>query len=63
MNAIRTREKAVFMSYCRDLAERRFSQGFRAEEVCYALKPQPGLPEGAGLPTPRPRAFTSCSTT
>jgi nucleoside-diphosphate-sugar epimerase len=37
MNSIRTREKAVFMSYCRDLAERRFSQGFRAEEVCYAL--------------------------
>ena len=37
MNSIRTREKAVFMSYCRDLAERRFAQGFRAEEVCYAL--------------------------
>jgi hypothetical protein len=37
MNSIRTREKAVFMSYCRDLAERRFSQGFLVEEVCFAL--------------------------
>jgi nucleoside-diphosphate-sugar epimerase len=37
MYSIRTREKAVFMSYCRDLAERRFSQGFLAEEVCFAL--------------------------
>ena len=37
MNSIRTREKAVFMSYCRDLAERRFAQGFTLDEVCYAL--------------------------
>ena len=37
MNSIRTREKAVFMSYCHDLAERRFAQGFRVDEVCFAL--------------------------
>ncbi|HVN75981.1 MAG TPA: NAD(P)-dependent oxidoreductase [Thermoanaerobaculaceae bacterium] len=37
MNSIRTREKAVFVSYCHDLAERRFAQGFTLDEVCYAL--------------------------
>ena len=37
MNAIRTREKGVFMAYCRDLAERRFKQGFRAEELSFAV--------------------------
>jgi nucleoside-diphosphate-sugar epimerase len=36
-NAIRTREKGLFKSYCRDLAERRYRQGFRYEEVCEAL--------------------------
>jgi hypothetical protein len=38
MNAVRTRERAVFLSYCRDLAERRFQQGFKADELCEALK-------------------------
>ncbi len=37
MNSIRTREKAVFVSYCHDLAERRLAQGFTLDEVCYAL--------------------------
>ncbi len=37
MNAVRTNEKALFMSYCRDLAERRFRQGVPQEEVCRAL--------------------------
>ncbi|MGE5235373.1 MAG: NAD-dependent epimerase/dehydratase family protein [Acidobacteriota bacterium] len=37
LNAIRTREKGVFRSYCRDLAERRHAQGFDVEEVCYAV--------------------------
>jgi nucleoside-diphosphate-sugar epimerase len=37
MNSIRTREKALFMSYCRTLAERRLAQGFALEEVCFAL--------------------------
>lgn len=36
-NSILTHEKAVFMGYCRDLAERRHTQGFLREEVCYAL--------------------------
>jgi nucleoside-diphosphate-sugar epimerase len=37
MSSIRTREKALFKSHCRDLAERRRTQGFTAEEVCHAL--------------------------
>ncbi len=37
MNSIRTREKGVFMAYCRDLAERRFKQGYTIEELSYAL--------------------------
>jgi nucleoside-diphosphate-sugar epimerase len=37
MNSIRTRERALFISYCRDLAERRLAQGFNLEEVCFAL--------------------------
>ncbi len=37
MNSIRTREKAIFMSYCHDLAERRFAQGFTVDEVSFAL--------------------------
>ncbi|HPS77499.1 MAG TPA: NAD(P)-dependent oxidoreductase [Thermoanaerobaculaceae bacterium] len=36
-NSILTHEKAIFMGYCRDLAERRHEQGFHREEVCYAL--------------------------
>jgi nucleoside-diphosphate-sugar epimerase len=38
MNSIRTREKALFITYCRDLAERRLAQGFSLEEVCFALR-------------------------
>lgn len=37
MNAVRTCERAVFTAYCRDLAERRFEQGFQVSEVCAAL--------------------------
>jgi hypothetical protein len=37
MNSIRTREKALFITYCRDLAGRRLAQGFGLEEVCFAL--------------------------
>ncbi|MEW6366257.1 MAG: NAD(P)-dependent oxidoreductase [Acidobacteriota bacterium] len=36
-NAVRTREKALFMAYCRDLAGRRFEQGFSEQEVCDAV--------------------------
>ncbi len=32
-NAVRTRERALFKDYCRDLAERRFKQGFPVQEV------------------------------
>jgi len=37
-NAIRMRMKIDFMSYCRDLAERRMEQGFKAEEIVGALE-------------------------
>ncbi len=36
-NAVRTRDKGVLLSYCRQLAERRFEQGFAADELCGAL--------------------------
>jgi len=36
-NAVRTREKGVLISYCRQLAARRFEQGFEADELCGAL--------------------------
>ncbi len=37
-NAVRTRERSLFTAYCADLAERRFHQGFTAEEVCEAME-------------------------
>jgi len=37
MTSIRTREKGTLMAYCRDVAERRFEQGFACEEVASAL--------------------------
>mgnify|MGYP000101971027 CR=1 FL=1 len=37
-NAIRLRVKADFMSYCRDLAERRLEEGFTAEDLVKALE-------------------------
>lgn len=38
MNAVRTNDKAVFMDYCRDLAQHRFEQGFHPAEICAALR-------------------------
>lgn len=38
MNAVRTRDKGVFLGYVRDLAERRFEQGYRSHELCDALR-------------------------
>lgn len=35
--AIRGRDKSVFRSYCRNLAERRFNQGLRCEDLCEGL--------------------------
>lgn len=37
-NAIRLRQKADFMSYCSDLAERRLEEGFSGEELIGALE-------------------------
>jgi len=37
-HAVRTRSKGLFMSYCRDLAERRARSGFAASEVVCALR-------------------------
>jgi hypothetical protein len=38
MNAIRTGDKGVFTTYCRDLALRRHKEGFSAGEVCAAIE-------------------------
>jgi hypothetical protein len=37
-NAVRTRERGIFIAYCRDLARRRLAQGFDAGELCGALE-------------------------
>jgi nucleoside-diphosphate-sugar epimerase len=38
LSAVRTRDKGVFMGYCRDLAEQRLKEGFTANELCGALE-------------------------
>jgi hypothetical protein len=38
MHAVRTRERGIFMAYCRDLALQRLAQGFQANELCGALE-------------------------
>ena len=38
LNAVRTKDMAVYASFCRDLADRRAEQGFLAGEICGALK-------------------------
>ena len=38
INAVRTRDRSVFLAYCEDVAERRWEQGFGAEELCGALE-------------------------
>ena len=55
--AVRAGEKRSFMSYCRDFAERRAQQGFRAAEVVHAIRSLERIcletlkrdPEAAGL--------------
>jgi hypothetical protein len=37
LNAVRTGEKGLFTSYCRDLAQKRYQEGFPGSEVCNAL--------------------------
>ena len=38
LDAVRTRDKSIFGSFCRDLAELRFAQGFKSSEVREALQ-------------------------
>jgi hypothetical protein len=38
MDAIRSGDKSVYRSFCQDLAEIRFKQGFQVAEVCGALQ-------------------------
>lgn len=38
MSAVRTRERGILAAFCRDLAERRYRQGFELEEVRGALE-------------------------
>jgi len=38
MNSVRSREKGIFMAYCRDLAEHRYRQGFSLDELSEALR-------------------------
>ncbi len=38
MNAVRTRERAVFAAYCGDLAKHRFQEGYPGQQVCNALQ-------------------------
>jgi nucleoside-diphosphate-sugar epimerase len=42
-NAIRTADRTVFRSYCRELAARRQAEGFGCAEVCAALDVERGL--------------------
>jgi hypothetical protein len=37
INAVRTRDRSIFLAYCEDLAERRWEQGFSADDLCGAL--------------------------
>jgi len=37
MDSVRTRDKSIYGSFCRDLAELRYAQGFEVAEVCQAL--------------------------
>ncbi|KAA0256062.1 NAD(P)-dependent oxidoreductase [Acidobacteria bacterium ACD] len=37
-DAVRTRDRNILLAYCRSLAERRFAQGFEANELCSALE-------------------------
>ncbi|MCU0225416.1 MAG: NAD(P)-dependent oxidoreductase [Acidobacteria bacterium] len=38
LHAIRTGDRAILAEYCRDIAERRYHEGFSADEVCGALQ-------------------------
>ena len=38
LDSVRTRDKSIFASFCRDMAELRCGQGFMVEEVCEAVR-------------------------
>ena len=38
MNAVRTRERALFANFCGELARKRFEEGYRGHEVCDAVQ-------------------------
>jgi len=38
LNAVRTKERGIFMAYCRDLATLRIEQGYQSNELCGALE-------------------------
>jgi len=38
LNAVRTKDRGIFMAYCRDLAEQRLGEGYPANELCGALE-------------------------
>jgi len=38
MDSVRTRDKSLYASFCRDLAELRCGQGFKVEEVCETVR-------------------------
>jgi nucleoside-diphosphate-sugar epimerase len=57
LNAVKTEDRHVLVSYCRDLAERRYRQGYKVEELCGAIAALDGVltsvlardPESSGL--------------
>jgi len=52
-NAVRTADKTVFRSYCRELAERRFRQGFSGAEVVKAFQAEREIALGVLRSDPR----------
>lgn len=43
MNTVRTHDRHVLAAYCADLAERRYRQGFKVEELCGAIEALNGV--------------------
>ncbi len=43
LNAVRTEDRHVLAAYCRDLAERRYRQGYKVEELCGAVEALDGV--------------------
>ncbi len=43
LNAVRTQDRHVLAAYCGDLAERRYRQGYKVEELCGAIEALDGV--------------------